>query len=386
MRERGTGGLIKVKGCRYYYAVIYRDGQQIRISTKTSDKKKAEDFLAEELRKVRTGEQLAKDLNQLHYSDLRAGLLYDYRRKGNKSLQVLDDGSETISSGALKALDDFFGYQAETGDKKEDPGVTVAQITTRKIKDFIAKRSADGAANDTINGSLALLRRMLRIARDDDEILTRIPKVNLLKHGDPREGFVTVERFTKILEHLPDNLHPLLIMLYTTGIRLGEAKQILWEQVDLNEREIRLPGTQTKNKSGRVLPIGRALFPLLQQVAPADRVGEVFDATNLRKAWHKACVAAGEGTLTKVEGKADPVYNGLIIHDLRRSAIRNLIRGGNAEGIVMAISGHKTRAVFDRYNIVDADDVKTALKKAEAKNLVPLVVNSVKVLPAEVRK
>jgi hypothetical protein len=51
-----------------------------------------------------------------------------------------------------------------------------------------------------------------------------------------------------------------------------------------------------------------------------DKQGKVFDGSNLRKIWHKACVAAKLGMLTEVEGIADPRYNGLLIHDLRRSA------------------------------------------------------------------
>jgi integrase len=84
----------------------------------------------------------------------------------------------------------------------------------------------------------------------------------------------------------------------------------------------------------------------------------VFSAVNLTKEWRKACAAAGLGRIIERPGKPyDPQYAGLIIHDLRRSAIRNLVNAGVPERVAMKISGHKTRSVFDRYHIVSTDDV-----------------------------
>ena len=59
-------------------------------------------------------------------------------------------------------------------------------------------------------------------------------------------------------------------------------------------------------------------------------------------------------------------YNGLTVHDLRRSAIRNLINAGVPEKVAMQIIGHETRSVFDRYHVVSAGDVTAAMKRVEA--------------------
>ncbi len=120
---------------------------------------------------------------------------------------------------------------------------------------------------------------------------------------------------------------------------------------------------RTAGGLARTVPLTDALVQMLKPIKPKE--GIVFDDTNLRKAWQKACVAAGLGSWIKVDGVPDKRYTGLIIHDLRRSAIRNLVNAGVNEKVAMEISGHKTRDVFDRYHIVDAADVLEAMQKVQ---------------------
>ncbi len=70
------------------------------------------------------------------------------------------------------------------------------------------------------------------------------------------------------------------------------------------------------------------------------------------------------------------MYTGLIIHDLRRSAIKNLMKAGVNEKVAMKISGHRTRDVFDRYHIVDTEDVVTAMRRVPDSQAVEHLVSN----------
>ena len=225
-----------------------------------------------------------------------------------------------------------------------------------------------------INRSLQCLRRMLHIAHEDGKIQV-VPKIRLLKEPGSRKGFLERAKSEELLAALPSYLRPLIVFLYWCGVRKGEALSIEWGQVDLEARIITLHDFQTKNSEARVVPLPSAVEETLHSVEL--KTGKVFDGTNLRTEWERACAAVGLGTRTKVEGEDYTWhrYRGLIVHDLRRSAVRNLRLAGVAENVAMKISGHKTRNVFDGYNIVSTEDVAAAMRLTEtsaAKALLPV--------------
>jgi integrase len=136
--------------------------------------------------------------------------------------------------------------------------------------------------------------------------------------------------------------------------------------VDLREKVIRLDPGETKNDEGRVIPLGGELLEMLKmQKSIRDekwpRCPWVFSrgAKPIRTfggAWVKACIAAD--LFVMEDGEAKPTR---LFHDL----VRNLVRAGVPERIAMAISGHKTRSVFDRYNIVSERDLHDAARRLE---------------------
>jgi integrase len=371
--DRGTGILLKMPGCKYWYVQYYVKGKQTRVSTKTTNKEKAKIVKRRLIDARDRGVELFGDVKKLKYEDLRGELIKFYEENGRRSLQTTADGEYDIWG--LKALDAYF------------KGWRVSNIDTEAVRKFVTLRKAAGKANDTIRGSLALLRRMFHICKDKvtPPLVHSIPVFSFPPPGKPRRGFVRPSDFESILKHLPVNLWSTVMYLYWCGGRSGESKQISWNQVYFDDPKpgkciIKLEKEQVKNATPRDVPLPSQLIEILKAQEP--KKGLVFDHTNLRKAWQKACVAAGLGTFTKVEGKSDPKYNGLTVHDLRRSAARNLRKAAVPESEVMAIGGWKTNAVFRRYDIVDTQDVVDAMDRLER---FVNSDNSVKTLPASKR-
>ncbi len=385
-RESGSGCLIPPRpGISAYWAVQVRDanGKLVRRTRLNSGGKvrgelkpgcdpklidswtnitSARVLLKEWLEKVGKGDvAVGHDPSQLHYSDLRALYLRDYAEQGHKSLRTkAETGVEYVD--CLKHLDIFMGY-AQDGDE----GMKVVAIGPDTRDAFVAQRQADGAANATINRSLAALRRMFALAVGRGT-LKFAPKIKMLPEGEPRKGFLEIQDYDKLYAALGVEvankiketmsrpyayIQPFLQIGFYTGMRLGGIKNLRWSQVDLANKMIRLEDEDVKNKEGREIPLIDGLPEMLEKIKQANPNAEyVFlgrdgdQVKSFRKAWRKACEAAG--------------LKGFLFHDLRRSAARNLVRAGVPRGVAMKITGHKTEEVFERYNITSTDDLHDA--------------------------
>ena len=110
---------------------------------------------------------------------------------------------------------------------------------------------------------------------------------------------------------------------------------------------------RSKNEEPRILPLQGELLAIITRAHDNRRLDcpYVFHdggapIGDFRKAWRNALRATGLGKM--------------LIHDMRRSCVRNLVRSGTPEAIAMRLTGHKTRSVFDRYNITSESDLVSA--------------------------
>jgi integrase len=244
-------------------------------------------------------------------------------------------------------------------------GTVAADFTPAAVTAYKSRRLQEGAAPATVQYEVSTLRRMCSLGVDQQLIAHR-PAIRGLKVDNARQGFFTREHIEALLPQLPEALRPPVAFAFWTGWRIrSEVLTLRWSQVDLAAGEVRLEVGTTKNREARSFPF--APFPALdkllhEQWAWAEAlearrhlpVVYVFHRNgkqirDFRGAWEKACKAIG--------------LEGLIPHDLRRSAVRNLVNAGIPQDTAMKLTGHKTAAVFRRYNIVTRSETEDAVAK-----------------------
>lgn len=241
---------------------------------------------------------------------------------------------------------------------KHFEGLKGPQINTSRIKAYIKDRLDNGAANGTVNRELAALKRMLKLGYQDNKV-ARVPHIPMLEENNIRQGFFEHDEYLELLKALPSYLRPVVMFAYRTRWRKKEILTLTWDKVDLKERTVSLTPGDTKNKNSRLICLDDELHNLFRNQNMRRHKGCPFvfhhdgrEIRDIRKTFKTACKKAG------IEDK--------LFHDLRRTAVRNLTRSGVQEAVCMRITGHKTRSVFDRYNIVSQDDLMMAVKKQDA--------------------
>lgn len=272
--------------------------------------------------------------------DLAELLLVDYDFRGRKSRRRVEQ--------CISHLKDFFGEKQRA-----------AELSTTRVKEYIKHRQSQRAANGTINRELAALRRMFSLGiSEDPPLVHHVPYLPKMKEAPPRQGFLTHEQYEKLHDALPDYLRPVFTFAYQTGWRKAEILGLQWNNAHLKEGIIVLkPGT-TKNDEGRKVfmddVVRKVVMNQLRDRMRHPTCPYVFHRNghrigSFRKAWAEACKKAGVGDM--------------LFHDLRRTAVRDMVRQGIHDKVAMQITGHKTRSVFDRYNIISEEDLRAAAQK-----------------------
>jgi integrase len=335
-RLRGMGRTYQ-RG-RLWWIAYYYHGEELREPTGSERESDANKLLKKRLGEIGRGRLIGPTEEKVTFEDMAADIVRDYEINAKKSLR-----SAQLS---VRHLRDFFAL-----DRALD-------ITTDKIRAYTQERQGRKASNASINRELAALKRMFSLAVQAGKLSIK-PYVPTLEENNARTSFLDHGSFLALREALPDYLKDPITFLYLSGWRVSEMKALEWRDVDTAGNVVRLRAELSKNKDGRLLPLHGELLDVLQR-AQAKRKLEcpfVFHSNgqpvgDFRKAWKAACKKAKVGAL--------------IVHDLRRTAVRNLVRAGVPERVAMSLSGHKTRSIFDRYNIVSEADLLEATEKLQS--------------------
>ena len=331
-----------------WWIKYYVNGRPIQESASTMKETEARRFLKEREGRAVLGEPILRRADRITYDEVAEDLRQHYRTTGSRDLDEAEH--------RLRHLDAFF------------TGWRIAGIGSADVTTYVARRQEKGASNGTINRELAVLNKMLRLAYENNKLL-RLPVIRKLKEGPPRQGFFEREQFEAVRRHLPPDLQVAVSIAYIYGWRMqSEVLTLKRRQLDLEAGTLRLePGT-TKNDEGRVVYLTPALKALL--AAQVERVRALEHQTgrivpylfphlrgqhrgerikDFRRSWQTACLRVG--------------CLGMIRHDFRRTAVRNMVNAGVHERVAMKVTGHKTRSVFDRYHIVSPADLQEAARR-----------------------
>ncbi len=364
-RKGGDGmGMIYKRG-KTFWIKYYRNGKPYRESTKSKKEADAKRLLKKREGEIAQGRLPGVYFDRVKFEELAKDLTRDYRINGKKSLERVKM--------SLKHLDQVF------------QDLRVPQITSTRIDSYVDTRLKEGAANGTINRELSALKRALNLgARQTPPKVDRVPYIQMLQEDNVRKGFLEYEDFLALRDALPEYLKGFVTFAYTSGWRKAEITGLTWNRVDRKEGFARLEKGETKNKEGRIFFFDDELKEIIEKQWQARKKAEklsphVFPGpggkdkmVDFRKVWNRACRETGLGYGYKTNEKDSEKWRkkglraGPMLHDARRSAVRNMVRAGIPEKVVMTISGHKTRAVFDRYNIVDDQDLKVATQRQQA--------------------
>jgi integrase len=334
------------------------DGRRYRESSHSTNPVKAEKLLSIREAELARGLFIAPDVKRTTFEDLARIAEDDYKVNKRRSLVRLQQ--------SLANLRGVFGKNR------------AASITADRLTGYVVERTDQGAALSTVRNELNALRKAMKLARRAGR-LAQVPDFPTLTLDNTRTGFFEAEDLDAVIAELPDYLGKFIRFLSLTGWRADEARTLTWAAVDFEHGVIRIEGTETKTKVARTFPF--AVLPplktLLEEQCATTRAVERETGELVRWVFHrrghpigdyaktwKAAVDraahAGSGPMRQL---VRPQLVGRIVHDLRRTAVRNLERAGVPRSVAMKLTGHKTESVYQRYAIVNEADLSEGVEK-----------------------
>jgi len=299
----------------------------------------AKRILAEHLKEIMAGKFLPDDRPKISFSEAADSFLaFSKARKKSHHRDLV----------SVKALSAFFGARPL---ESLTPNLVEDYLAFRKKKAEEKGRSLKGS---TLNREMACLKTIVRRAMINRQINWNPVEGLKMFREFSRNRTLTSEEYQKLLDNCSPHYRPVVQLAYDTGMRRGEVVGLKWENVDLKDGVITLKSGDTKTQEEREIPLDEDLINLFRRIPKVLGSPYVFNfrghgMKDPKTAFLRACERA----------KITDFH----FHDLRHCAITNLRKSGVSDTTIMSISGHKTYAVFKKYDRIDRVDRQEALAR-----------------------
>lgn len=294
--------------------------------------------------------------------ELFDAVVADYKSRDNRSSHLAH---------RLKPLRKFFD------------NTRASEVTERMLERYKCARLAEGRTKATIKRELAVIRRAYKLStRGRDKLVSpnSVPAVEMYPENNAREGFVEYADFLELSRHLPSPIDDVAWFAYLMGWRREQVLSLRWVDINREAGTVIRRAEFNKTKEPSVLALSESVRSVIERRWQARPVmtatgPQVCDLVfhregrsirDFRKAWERACIAAGLCVTVKDAGANESKRATALFHDFRRSCVRNLENAGTPRKVAKSIAGHITDSVYERYHVVKEDDQRAALARVEA--------------------
>jgi integrase len=260
----------------------------------------------------------------------------------------------------------------------------LSDISAEDLAQYQMRRKRERLSNRTVNLELGVMRSILRRHRMWEALSL---DVKFLKENPSPGRAITSEEESRLLDAASKSrcrsLYPVIMLAINTGMRSNEIRALTWQQVDFLAGNLTVGKSKTAAGSGRVIPLTPRAFAVLTQwrsVFPgAEPTHYVFPhekyglATNDRNHCAYNTIPTEQTHRWKVAWETvRKVANvSCRFHDLRHTFISRLAESQTSDSTVMALAGHVSRAMMERYS-----HVRNEAKRKAVENLSGVEFNS----------
>lgn len=354
---------------KYYVCEFVIHGKRIQESTGTTSKTVAKEYeksRRSELERAAAGMPTEQKANRIRSVEeivkpYLAGYELNHREK-----------SILFAKGRLQHITRILGT------------VLLSDLTEDRVRGYIRQRQGEKVSGRTINMEIGELSRAV-----GQPWSLLWPKVRKLEERKNVGRALSSDEQHRLLDGLKDRRTPhlstLIPLLLLTGMRAGEALSLTWGQVDLIDRTLTVGRAKTANGTGRIIPINDELGGVLaaHRLWFVEHFGEPESGHHLFP-WGKPVPSDPTRHATDITWGWDELRANTGVrcrlHDLRHTFATRLAENGASESTMLALMGHMSRAMLERYSHIrmaakrDAVAGVTLRQKTENSEVVPVKV------------